>query len=547
MVGRYRAHVRVAVVVALATSACAAIEGLGKYSTGPGDGGTTDGPNVVDDATAGTDGPSGEAGLGDGAPVSDVQAPVSDVQAPVSDVQAPVSDVQAPVDVVVTVPEDAPSFDAGVCGVTMVDLVHGVFVAPPPGGVDSAGCGTSPSSPCASIGQGLMTATIKTDAGARNIVYVAGGPTGGPVALPYVEKVTLPANVTVQGGWHWAAGGSSEWTFDCGASPESVVTVQAPSADNMTVIANSNNGTSTLSTLTVLSKATASPGESLYGIFATGANTQLTLTDVVVTMQQGGTGPTGTNASAAAAAASSCSSGDGNSMTVSGSAGTAGAGASVSSTGFATHTGGMGSNGTPGDNGTAGQPAAPVSYPACVKAPPACMSGQAMCTGAPGVNGCGGGVGLAGTGGGGGGSSVAVFAYDAMVTITAGVLQAGNGGTGGAGGTGSLGAIGSSGAPGQQTICAQSTCASSSLCMVTGTTTAAAGGTSGGTGGQGSNGGQGGGGAGGDSYSILTGGMATTRLTLSPSAPPLLAAGQPGASGMPNGAAGASSTNTGFP
>jgi hypothetical protein len=501
-------------------ASCAYISGGDDYSAGSGQSA---------DAPIGTDGPSDEAGLGDGAPVSDVQAPV---------------------DVVVTVPDDAPSFDAGVCGVTMVDLVHGIFVAPPPGGVDSAGCGTSPSSPCASIGQGLMTATIKTDAGAGNIVYVAGGPTGGSPAAPYVEKVTLPGGVTVQGGWHWAGGGSSEWTFDCSASPESVVTVQAPSADNMTVIANSNNGMSTLSTLTVLSKATANPGESLYAIFATGANTQLTLTDVVVTMQQGGTGPTGTNANSAAPAApasSSCSSGDGNSMTTSGSVGTAGAGASVSSTGFATHTGGMGSNGTPGDNGTAGQAAMPQSYPACVKAPPACTSGQAMCTGAPGVNGCGGGAGLAGTGGGGGGSSVAVFAFDAMVTITAGVLQAGNGGTGGPGGTGSAGAMGSQGAVGQFTNCAQSTCASSSLCMVTGMTTAAAGGTSGGTGGQGSNGGQGGGGAGGDSYSILTGGMATTRLTLSPSAPPLLASGQPGASGMPNGPTGMGPASPGAP
>ncbi len=513
-------------VLLLFLPACADIWGFQDLATENESGTSPDGSNVVADATTGTDGPSVEGGLGDGAPVSDVQTPV---------------------DVVVTVPEDAPSFDAGVCGVTMVDLVHGVFVAPPPGGVDSAGCGTSLSSPCASISQGLMTATIKTDAGARNIVYVAGGPTGGPVAAPYVEKLTLPANVTVQGGWHWAGGGSSEWAFDCGTSPESVVTVQAPSADNMTVIANGNNGMSTLSTLTVLSKATANPGESLYGIFATGANTVLTLTDVVVTMQQGGTGQAGTNAGAAAGAAGSCSSGDGNSMTVAGSVGAAGAGASVSSTGFATHTGGMGSNGTPGDNGTAGQPAAPVSYPACVKAPPACMSGQAMCTGAPGVNGCGGGAGLAGAGGGGGGSSVAVFAYDATVTITAGVLQAGNGGTGGAGGAGSLGAMGSQGAAGQQTICAQDTCASSSSCMVTGTTTTAPGGSAGGTGGQGSNGGSGGGGAGGDSYAILTGGMATGHLMLSSSAPPLLAAGQPGASGVPNGPAGAAAPRDSVP
>jgi hypothetical protein len=515
----------VAVVVALATSACAAIEGLGKYSAGGGDGGTADGPNVADDATGRTDGPSGEGGVEDGQPSSDGPPP----------------------DVVVTVPDDAPAFDAGACGVTMVDLVHGVFVAP--GGSDSAGCGTSPNSPCLSIGQGIMTTTIKADAAGRNIVYVAGGPVGGPPAAPYMEKLTLPAGVTVEGGWHWAGDGSSEWTFDCTGSPESVVTVQAPAADNMTVVANSNNGMSALSTLTILSKAAANvnAGETLYGIFATGANTQLTLTDVVVTMQQGGTGQAGTNGSDAGAPSSTCSSGDGNSMTTSGSVGTAGAGASVSSTGFATHTGGTGGNGTPGDNGTAGQAATPVSYPACVKAPPSCTSGQSMCSGSSGVNGCGGGAGLGGTGGGGGGSSIAVFAYDATVSITAGVLQAGNGGTGGVGGAGSVGAMGSQGSVGSQTICPQSTCASASVCNVTGMTTTAPGGMSGGQGGQGSNGGQGGGGAGGDSYAVLTGGMATGRLMLSSSTPPLLAAGQPGASGAPNGPAGAAAPNDSVP
>ncbi|MGO9832597.1 MAG: hypothetical protein ACLP1X_00100 [Polyangiaceae bacterium] len=203
--------------------------------------------------------------------------------------------------------------------------------------------------------------------------------------------------------------------------------------------------------------------------------------------------------------------------------------------------------GTPGDNGTAGQSATPVSYPGCVKSPPSCTSGQAMCEGAPGVNGCGGSAGLAGTGGGGGGSSIAVFAYDATVTITAGVLQAGNGGSGGAGGAGSLGATGSAGATGQQTICAQSSCASASSCTVSGNTTIAPGGTSGGTGGQGSNGGSGGGGAGGDSYAVLTGGMATGRLMLSSSTPPLLAAGQPGASGAPNGPVGAAAPSESVP
>ncbi len=507
MVGRYRAHVRVALVVALATSACAAIEGLGKYSTGPGDGGTTDGPSVADDAATGPDGTTGEGGLPEAAPFSDVQTPV---------------------DVVVTVPDDAPSFDAGVCGVTMVDLVHGVFVAP--GGVDMAGCGTSPSSPCASITQGLMTATIKTDAGARNIVYVAGGPTGGAPAAPYVEKVTLPGGVTVQGGWHWAGGGSSEWTFDCSASPESVVTVQALPTQNMTVIANSNNGMSTLSTLTVLSKATANPGESLYGIFATGANTQLTLTDVLIVVQQGGAGQTGVNGNAGVTPPT-CSPGDGNAATGTAAVGTAGAAASVSSTGFSPQTGGTGATGAAGDNGPAGAAGMTVMYSQCTSVTPSCVQGNNFsCVGGTGINGCGGGGGMGGGGGGGGGSSVALFAYDATVIVTAGGFQAGNGGPGGPGGEGGSGVAGSAGSVGSPSACSTSSCMTSSKC-ISGQTTANGGAAPATGGGQGNSGGSGGGGSGGDSYAILTGGMAFTRLNLSPSTPPTLAAGQPGAGG----------------
>jgi hypothetical protein len=501
----------VAVVVALATSACAAIEGLGSYSSGPGgDGGTTG----VGDANTKVDAPAGDAAPEDAQSTSDVEVTPD----------------------VTVVPADAPAFDAGNCDTT-VDAVHGVFVAA--GGADSSGCGTTPNAPCASISAGITTASTKTDAVARSIVYVSAG--------LYTEKLTLPAGITVQGGWQWAGDGSSTWSFDCtSASPESIVTVQAQSTDNMTVVATGNNGSSTLSTLTVLSKppADVNPGESLYGIFATGANTVLTLTDVVVTVQAGGAGPPGTMGTAGTAPPGTCSSGDGVSPGMPGSVGTAGMAASVSSTGFATHTGGTGGNGTPGDNGTAGSAATSVSYPACVHAPPACASGQSMCTGTPGVNGCGGGGGVGGTGGTGGGSSVAIFAYDATVTVTAGVLQAGNGGSGGAGGGGSSGVAGSQGATGQQTICANSMCASASSCTPTGSTTPAPGGAAGGTGGQGSNGGSGGGGSGGDSYPVLTGGMATSRLTLSSATPPLLVAGNPGAGGG-NGPAGTAQSTPG--
>jgi hypothetical protein len=492
---------RNALVLLCSLPGCADVWGFQDLAVESDDGSSPDGMIVVDDATVRVDG--GKSGVEDAEPSLDGGA------------------------------DGIPGFDAGNCGVTMVDTVQGVFVAS--GGMDSSGCGTEPNSPCASIGAGIATAT----ANARGVVYVSAG--------TYVERLTLPAGISVQGGWHWGGNGGTEWAFDCSATPESVVTVQAPSSSNMTVVANSNNGSSTLSTLTVLSKpaAAVSAGESLYGIFATGANTQLTLTDVVVTMQAGGAGTPGSMGSAGAAPASTCSSGDGVSPGMPGFVGTAGLEASVSSTGFATHTGGTGGNGTPGDNGMAGSDATSVSYSACVHAPPACTSGQAMCTGTPGVNGCGGGGGLGGTGGAGGGSSVAIFADDATVTVTAGVLQAGNGGNGGGGGGGSFGVSGSVGANGQDVVCPNSMCASASSCTVTGSTTSVPGGAAGGAGGQGSNGGQGGGGSGGDSYAILTGGMATGRLTLSASSQPELVAGQPGLGGGsngPNGTAGAENT-----
>jgi hypothetical protein len=492
---------RNALVLLCSLPGCADVWGFQDLAVESDGGSSLDGMIVVDDATLRVDGR--ESSTDDAEPLPDGGA------------------------------DGAPGFDAGNCGVTMVDPVHGVFVAS--GGMDGSGCGTEPNSPCASIGAGIATALTSTG----GIVYVSAG--------TYGETLTLPAGVTVQGGWHWGGNGGNEWMFDCSATPESAVTVQAPSSSNMTVVANSNNGSSTLSTLTVLSKPAAgvNPGESLYGIFATGANTQLTLTDVVVTVQGGGVGLPGTMGSAGAAPPSTCSSGDGVSPSMPGAMGTAGLAASVSSTGFTTNTGGTGGSGTPGDNGTAAAAATSMSYPACVEAPPSCTTGQATCTGTPGVNGCGGGAGLGGTGGAGGGSSVAIFAYDATVTVTAGVLQAGNGGNGGAGGGGSSGVSGSLGANGQNVVCPNSMCANSSSCTITGSTTSVSGGAAGGAGGQGSNGGQGGGGSGGNSYAILTGGMATGRLTLSTASPPELVAGHPGLGGGsngPNGTAGAENT-----
>jgi hypothetical protein len=262
----------------------------------------------------------------------------------------------------------------------------------------------------------------KVDAGVRNIVYVAAG--------LYTEKLTLVGGVIVQGGWHWDGG--PRWSFDCGSAPESVVIVQAPSTSNMTIDASSDDGMTTLSTLTVLSKAASAvqPGESLYGVFATGVNTVLALTDVVVTMQAGGAGQAGATGGVGSTAPGPCAVGDGASATISGAEGTAGSDGTLSSTGFTTPPpGGTGGSGVAGDNGAAGGAPVSVMYSACASVNP-CTVEQATCAGGYGVNGCGGSGGLGGGGGAAGGSSVALFAYDATVTVTAGALRAGTGATG---------------------------------------------------------------------------------------------------------------------
>jgi len=513
-------------VVAIATSACAVIEGLDQYGPAPGGfggDGATDAQIGPADATVADAGQ--EAAIEEGVMEDAPSEASSDAPAEVS-LDAPM-DAEGSTSTLADVStNDAPAYDAGNCATAVVDPVHGVFVAPT--GIDGAGCGLAPTSPCQSIGAGITSAT-KVDGGVPSVVYVSAG--------FYTEKLTLAGGVSVQGGWHWAGSGSAAWSFDCSSTPESVVVVQAPSTSNMTVVASGINGATALSTLTVLSKAVANPGESLYGIFATGASTQLTLTDVVVTVQAGGAGHAGTAGGAGSTAPATCAAGDGNDAATIGTAGTPGSVGVFSSTGFSPHTGGAGGNGVAGDNGLTGPAGESVPYTVCAMVNP-CTVGNMNCVGGAGLNGCGGGGGLGGTGGAGGGSSVAIFAYDAALTVIAGGFEVGNGGNGGAGGAGGAGASGSLGAPGLPAACTTQSC-SGSACNPGTPVNASGSATAGGPGGDGSAGGQGGGGAGGDSYVIVTGGMATDRFNRQ-SSPALTPgkAGTGGPSGGPNGTAG---------
>jgi hypothetical protein len=121
----------------------------------------------------------------------------------------------------------------------------------------------------------------------------------------YLESITLPGGITLQGGWASLGG---QWTHSC--DPTTAI-LQAPQTSNTTVLA--SGGTANLDTLTIKSKPpqNVAPGESLFGIRAVGASTNLTLTNVAVYVGDGGPGATGMNGSAGANTSNGCDGRDG--------------------------------------------------------------------------------------------------------------------------------------------------------------------------------------------------------------------------------------------
>jgi hypothetical protein len=368
-----------------------------------------------------------------------------------------------------------------------VDDMNGIFVAPAPYGTGAVNCG-SRVVPCASLQMGVERALTLT----RSKVFIARG--------TYAEAIRLHAGTTLIGGWDPL---DTTWLRSCKSPPHDVVVIQSPT--NITVLADELGGTAGLETVTVSSKAAADTGETLYGVFARGATTHLTLFDVIVSMSAGGNGgPGGGGAPGGAAATTDCPSSTG----AQGDAGATGRGADGGLFGDA---GFVSTNGTTGQTGFTGEPGTGAMAPACTTCGacqgivPVCSfkaSGQSC--GTDGGAGCGGGPGTGGTPGAGGGSSIALFAWDAIVTVTASRLAAGPGGLGGGGGLGGDGGVGSGGASGRIGPDCVITC--DTLC---GTAMAhGAAGSPGGSGGPGGPGGPGGGGAGGDSIAIVQAGAA---------------------------------------
>jgi len=401
------------------------------------------------------------------------------------------------------------------CVSATVNETAGIFVATS-GSTDNTTCGTM-TVPCASIQTGLDRAHVITG---KSIVYVSRG--------TYAESITLYAGLTLEGGWDVLDNGQSKtWVQACADRAGAVVVRPATSA--RTVQAIDLGGAASIADLTIASKKNAAAGESIYGVFARGVTTDLTLDDVVVDVSSGGSGVSGSDGKNGDAGPNGCAADLGDAG-ASGSFGTGAEAGVFGSDGFTTWSGSDGTNGTAGLAGSAGTSGDCVTCGQCKSFLGCSFNTGAQSCGTSGLVGCGGGAGTAGTFGSGGGSSLAIFAWDAKVTVTKCDVRAGSGGSGGSGGASGSGGAGGPGVMGD--ACASCAVGCTSQCNpING---AGAAGDAGGAGGNGGSGGAGGGGSGGCAFALYQGGSATITSTTT-----TLSHGDAGAGGGPDAAAGA--------
>ena len=400
------------------------------------------------------------------------------------------------------------------CAARTADDTAGVFVAK--SGSDVNSCGTR-SNPCLTITYAIATAKA---ASGKTTIYVAAPPVSdagagdagdagdaGPSANEdvYEESVILDAPLTIEGGWK-AVGGT--WTPICDATTSSAVTIQG--VGNTTISA-SFNGAATLRDLKVISKANAVPSESIYGIFALGSSTNLTLDQVLVDVGAGGAGTDGVDGAPGANATDGGCVGSNGTAGSPGGDGAGGPAGSFGPTGYIAGNGADGGAGAPGHNGAAGGAGACATCQVFTgTCQTSCTFGSANICAQNGQSGCGGGAGGAGTWGTGGGASIGVYVWDAHVTVFGGSFATSNGGNGGNGGAGADGGAPTNGAKGTNANC--STQLSNPGCLgnfCSGTQVSSYtldGGTTGGNGGAGGAGGHAGGGSGGVTYDFVQGG-----------------------------------------
>ncbi len=311
--------------------------------------------------------------------------------------------------------------------------------------VSSLGSPTSnclPQTPCNSIQAGIVAAV----AHGQKTIYVDQG--------TYPEQLTLSAGIAIRGAWSRANG----WTPICDGTRLTATKLQPPAGTDRAIIAKDLGGSASLEAIDVQGQTTAQPGQSLYGIFATGSTTMLSLTDVSVLVPAGGDGSAGTDGvPGVMAGAPDCGHGVAApaAATAAIAAPSAGAHVMYSAAGATSSTA---SSGTKGGNGQSGLPGTEVCGDAVVCQPD--KPDGINCAGNPtdacgsAAGGCGGTAGGVGTGGGGGGSSIALYAFDAQVVVLRGQLIASIGGTGGNGGAaGAAGGATNAGPSGSVTGC----------------------------------------------------------------------------------------------
>jgi hypothetical protein len=272
------------------------------------------------------------------------------------------------------------------------------------------------------------------------------------------------------------------------------------------------------------------PGESMFGVWVSGAQTAFNLYDIEVVAGAAGQGgdpppaPSKPTTPATCDGATGCCTtevgcGDnsvGPSPPAQGSAGADAPAGTFDSNGYQPGTGTVGPPGTKGHNGKIGSPGgntgkkcSTTSCGNCLPGCPGTCSGTYTAgptlVGGTGKCGCAGQGGGGGAGGRGGGSSVALLATDgATVSIQYVTLHAGKGGNGANGGAGGPGGDGAAGQPGDQGGCntgCHSSCSGTCQCAIYSTESGGPPGTKGGAGGLGANGG---GGSGGPSFSFVT-------------------------------------------
>lgn len=380
-----------------------------------------------------------------------------------------------------------------------------------PSGIDGIICG-SRESPCKTVQAGIAAAYVTQ----KPKVLVGAG--------TYTEIVTLDGGLIVEGGWDVDG---TTWTASCAANHSSLATIVAVDNTSLRV----KKGASVLRFLTFKSKtAGAAPGESLYGLIATGPNVKVALDDTDFEVGPGGKGADG--APGTEVGEESCEGNDG-ADGPGGTPGGAGAAGTLSDVGFNATPAADGAIGTAGHRGTPSKKAPELATFDFCDAANSCTKTPGQALGGAGFAGCGGPGGFGGKGGIGGGSSIGILASDAMIVTYGGRITTGAGGEGGAGGLGTDGLGGKPGKAGPGSDYAE-TVGPCPATQCTNTPKTAAGGEAGGAGGHGGKGGQGGGGAGG--WSIGFAKFANAAVLTSTTT--VFTNGGAGKGGAPNGIAG---------